>query len=186
MEKEALHNILDIFLNVKKAILNNDILTLRNLSNRTIHSSSIYQDEYSISIAVIVYSLSKIFERADYKSMDSWGIFYKACLNFIDGCISSLKRNDLASFSNSLKNFVNAINKLDKKLRDYVKQVIEDSKINKASRLYEHGISIGRTAELVGISAFELSEYIGNTGIAEHGISGKVIERLKFARGLFK
>ena len=43
--------------------------------------------------------------------------------------------------------------------------------INKASRIYEHGISMQRTAELLGISEWELSEYAGRTGISDVNLS---------------
>ena len=33
--------------------------------------------------------------------------------------------------------------------------------INKASRIYEHGISLGKTAQLLGITQWELTEYTG-------------------------
>ena len=47
---------------------------------------------------------------------------------------------------------------------------------------------MGRTAELLGIDKWELTEYIGKTGISEvREISSiSVDKRLKFARGLFK
>src|SRR3989339_1066347 len=38
-------------------------MELKELSNNTIHNASIFQDECSVSIAVLIYSLSKIIER---------------------------------------------------------------------------------------------------------------------------
>ena len=40
-----------------------DLTELKELSNTTVHNASIYQDEDSVSVAVLIYSLSKIFER---------------------------------------------------------------------------------------------------------------------------
>ena len=40
-----------------------DTMELKELSNNTIHNASIFQDECSISIAVLIYALSKIIER---------------------------------------------------------------------------------------------------------------------------
>ena len=40
-----------------------DYIELKGLSNRTIHNSSIFQDEDSISIAVMVYAIAKMMDR---------------------------------------------------------------------------------------------------------------------------
>ena len=47
-------NLIDILEKTKKAIKEEDVLLLKELSNRTIHTSSIYQDPDNIAIAVIV------------------------------------------------------------------------------------------------------------------------------------
>ena len=45
---------------------------------------------------------------------------------------------------------------------------MQKAKINKASRLYEHGISMEKTAKLLGISQWELAEYVGPMGASEY------------------
>ena len=40
-----------------------DPMELKELSNNTIHNASVFQDECSVSIAVLIYALSKIIER---------------------------------------------------------------------------------------------------------------------------
>jgi len=53
--------------------------------------------------------------------------------------------------------------------------------------LYEHGLSIGKTAELLGINKWELMEYAGRTGISDvqENITISMKDRIKFVRGLF-
>ena len=87
----------------------------------------------------------------------------------------------------SIKNKLDIIDRLDTKLKNYIKEVIKDSQIARGSRLYEHGISLGRTADLLGISKWELIEYSGKTGISEirEGITLSEDKRLRIARGLF-
>ena len=55
--------------------------------------------------------------------------------------------------------------------------------IKKASRIYEHGISMQKTAKLLGISIWELAEYSGQTGISNVNLSITldVKERIKNA-----
>ena len=69
-------------------------------------------------------------------------------------------------------------------MRNYIKDVFRKAEINKASRIYEHGISMQKTAELLGISIFELAEYAGSTGIGDVNLSitKDIGERIKIAK----
>ena len=185
MEKE---NILYILRNAIKAIKDNDVVLLKDLSNRTVHSSSIQQDENNITIAVLVYSLSKIFERSKYQQYKDWKIFYDTCLKSLNKAEESLARDKVEEYNSAIRNILFFVDKLDSKLKLYIQDVFYRSKINKASRLYEHGLSIGKTAELLGVNEWEIMDYVGKTGIADakFSISKDALERLKIARSLFE
>src|SRR3989344_1613035 len=187
MDKEVKGDILNVINEALTAIKNYDAVKLRELSNQTLHSSSIFQDENSISIAVLCYALSKIFERIQYRMYKDWGIFYQVCLSNLDNSRIYLEKDDIKNYQGSIKNILNVIEKLSSNLRRYVKEVIGQAQIAKGSRLYEHGISIGRTAELLGINKWELMDYTGKTGIpdVEENLSFPIDKRIKFARGLF-
>ena len=73
-EKE---NILRIFQETKEAINKGDSAIIKNLSNQTINTASLTHDPDNIAVAVIVYSLSKIIEREDYRKLSGWNNFYK-------------------------------------------------------------------------------------------------------------
>ena len=184
IEKE---NILRILRETKKALENNDTSLLKNLSNQTIHSASIYQDQDNISVAVTVYSLGKILERPNYKSLKGWNNFYEIIKNALDTSIKSIEKNDLKNFKENFIFIGKAINKISGRLKDYVQQVLEKAKVTKASRIYEHGISLGKTADLLGISLFELADYTGNTGIANVSFNQTidVKKRIKIAEEIF-
>ena len=188
MEEVVKRDILDILKQAIKAIKESDVKTLRDLSNHTIHDSSIIQDKYSISIAVIIYSLSKIFERTSYREYKDWKIFYDNVLKCLKDAKDFLESDKIDKYEECTKNILRIINKLESKLKMFIKEVFEKSKINKGSRLYEHGLSISKAAELLNISQWELMDYAGSTGISDIGfsISKSVKERLKYARELFK
>ncbi len=80
------------------------------------------------------------------------------------------------------------IQKLPGDLKKNINEVFRMAKINKASRIYEHGISMGKTAKILGISKWELSDYTGKTGIADVnlGITIPVTQRIKQAEDIFK
>ncbi len=186
MEQKEVQNLINILEESYKAIFKKDVKTIRELSNKTIHSSTIAQDYYSISTAVILYSLSKIFER-DYNKYKGWNEFYKNVKFFFKRSIQSLKKQDFKEYKKNIKRIILSINKLDKKLKIYIKDVIENSKVNKASRIYEHGVSIGQTAELLGIDEWELMNYVGETGISDvkYAKTMNAKERLIYARRIF-
>ncbi len=188
MEEGVRSNLLEILKEVKQSLKPLDIINLRELSNHTLHDASILQEGNSIQVAVIVYSLSKIFERENYKSYKSWEYFYKNLLLYLGDAIKSLEKNDEKGYEKATKGLVYFIGKLEYKLRHYIVEVMEKARIHKASRIHEHGISLGRTAELLGISQYELMEYLGKTGIADINlnISMDIKKRIDFARSLFK
>ncbi len=188
MEEQVKQNILRLLDKALWAIKGNDIKTLKDLSNETIHDASVYQDRYSITIAVLFYSLSKIYERnVHYNQFKGWNLFCDNCIKELEEARRYLELGDLDSFDNALSRHIKLMGKIDRKLKQYIQDVFYNAKINKASRIYEHGISIGRTAELLGISRFELMDYIGTTYIAdvEHNLTLSAADRLKIARGLF-
>ena len=73
-EKEHVIKILE---QAKQAIKKQDVIKLKDLSNKTIHSASIYQDPDNIAVAIILYSLSKIIERKTYRDYPGWKKFEK-------------------------------------------------------------------------------------------------------------
>ena len=180
-------NLLYILKKTKNAIKSGKIIELKRLSNKTIHSASIYHDTDNIAIAVIVYALSKVMEREKYHYYSSWPIFLKNCTQNLDYAISALQREDMESFRDAISGIKNSIDKLSGHLKDYLGDVFRKASINKASRIYEHGISMQQTAEMLGISVFELAEYAGKTGISDVNLSVTkgIRERIKIAEDIF-
>jgi hypothetical protein len=171
MEIKEGENILEILKQTKDAIRAHNTFMLKELSNRTIHTASIYQDTDSITVAVIVYSLSKIFERSDYSFYRGWSIFTKIVNYSLEKSIEAIEDDDTKSFREHLTNIRKAVDKLSGNLKSSIEDVFRKATINKASRLYEHGISLEQTANILGVSLFELSDYTGKTGISDVPLS---------------
>jgi len=183
--KENLLRILD---KVLEYINKQDLKGLKVLSNETIHDATVYQDEYSIGMAVFIYSLSKIYDReVHYENYKGWDVFCLDCFRNLELAKKKLVENDLEGFAFLLKRDLSHLSKVDEKLKSYIQDVFLKAKLNKASRLYEHGLSLGRTAELLGVNKFELMDYVGKTYIADvkENFTLPASKRLKFARGLF-
>lgn len=188
MEEKVKNDILHVLRDSLKAIREDDAVKLKEISDHIIHDVSIYQDEYSISLAVIIYAVAKIFERIRYREYRTWGKFHRAILGNLNKAYDELRKDNVDGYEYHFHKIVQDLNKVEEKFRKYIAEVIESAKISKASRVHEHGISTGRTAELLGISEWELMDYVGETGIADvkYSISKPIIKRIKLIRGLFK
>ena len=57
-------DIMSVIAKVIEALKNNDYSTIAELSNHTIHDASIFQEDDPLTLAVLVYALSKIISRS--------------------------------------------------------------------------------------------------------------------------
>ena len=64
---QEVENILQIFQGTKLALESYNASTLKELSERTINTAARTHDEDNIATAVVIYALSKIIERTDYR-----------------------------------------------------------------------------------------------------------------------
>jgi hypothetical protein len=185
---KEIDNILNILKETKKAIENNNSSIIKNLSNQTIHTASLTQDADNIAVAVAVYSLAKIFERPDYKQLKGWNNFHSLTSKALTASIQDLEKKDLEKFRKDFEFLTKAINKISGKLKKYIEDVLSKAKINKASRLYEHGLSLEKTSKLLGVSMFDLADYTGKTGISDtkYGQTIDVRMRVKWLREMFQ
>ena len=184
-EKE---NILKILQQTKEAIDKGDSAKIRNLSNQTINTASLTQDPDNIAVAVIVYSLSKIIERQDYKNLPGWNNFHKIINKSLEHAILDIKEDKREKFRKHLETIREYIGKLSGKLKVYIEEVFHRAQINKASRIYAHGISMEQTAKLLGVTLFELADYAGKTGVSDAPINKtlNVKSRVKLAMEMFE
>ena len=181
-------NVLRILKETRMAIEKNDSFMIKGLSNQTINTSSLTQDADNIAVAVIVYSLSKIIERQDYRQLPGWKKFYTNILLYMNKSIKDIENKNYELFRNDFKMIRGSIENLSGKLKRYIKEVLRNAEINKASRLYEHGISMEQTASLLGVTLYELADYVGRTGIpdAPENKTMNTKERIKLAMGMFQ
>ena len=174
-------DILNVLEKVIDALKMEDYAILTELSNHTIHDASIFQEDDPLTLAVLVYSLSKVINRCREREQAS-----PVIAPTLQKAYDALKEDDDNAYREIIKGVLREIGQYDAQLRIYIQEVIEQAKIKKASKMHEHGISIARTAELLGISQWELQAYVGNL-VAEVPHDGlKITERLRRARELFK
>ena len=181
-------NILRIFRETKEAVSMGDAAKIKNLSDQTTNTASLTHDSDNIATAVIIYSLSKVIEREDYKKLSGWDNFYRVYIGAIDKSIDALERRNDEGFRQSIMMIRKAIGNLSGKLKDYIQDIFRKAEINKASRIYEHGISMEKTADLLGITLFELASYAGEKEGLDipESITISVKQRVKLAMEIFE
>src|SRR3989344_2958298 len=180
-------NVLRIFEETKRAVETNDTFKLTQLSDQTNNTASRTQDPDNITTAVIIYSIGKILEREEYRNESGWNKFYKKILVYLDRIISNLKEKNDMEAGESLKLMRGEIENLSGKLKDYIHDVFRKAQINKASKIYEHVISLEKTAKLLGITMFDLAGYAGQKISESRG--GKELsekQRIKWAMEMFE
>ncbi len=180
-------NILRIFKQAKIAMENDDPAKLREISDQTINTASRTHDPDNIATAVIIYALGKIIERPNYRKEKTWNKFYKNTLLYIDAIISALKLEDKEKLRKNLQNIRSSISGLSGDLKKYIEDVFLKAKINKASKIYEHGISMETTASLLGITMYELALYAGQKPDGDAPAKKITIQqRIKFVEDIFR
>jgi len=185
---EEKEHILDVLKKVKVAFKNEDYVEIKNLSDNVIHGCSIDQNPDCIAVAVVIYSLSKLVERESYKNERQWPKFFKEYMKNMDDAIGALEREDVETFRAELGQIRELIQNLSGNLGKNIDYVFRRAQINKASRIYEHGISMEKTAKILGVSIWELAEYAGKTGIGDvnYGITMPIKERIRQAEEVFE
>ena len=119
--------------------------------------------------------------------MEGWSDFYNNLVKNLDLMIKAGEegnRQDLVLYAGEIRQVLNTFSG---NLGSYVKDVFRKAEINKAFKLYEHGLSVQQTANLLGVSLWDLSSYIGQSKISEArvAISLPEKERVKYVEDFF-
>lgn len=201
-EKTSLINLLEKYLSVTKSFISmeleegerEDIIQmlrearellqigkvneLKDCSNKVIHSMTIYQDKYATNAAVIVYAISKTLERWKLKQKEEeLSAFVKEMGEELERLVFSLERRELEEFLKECEKVKRRIAQTDSNFSEYVEEVLHKAKLKKASKVYEHGLSIGKAAEILGLSEWELMQYAGKTKV--HDVDESRIKDLR-------
>ncbi len=174
-------DLISVFSSAIEAIEHHNSSLLRQTSDFCIHNASIYQDRLSLATAVFIYAVSKLIER-DFLNKS----LHEKMVSMLKELYAFLESGNLRSFEESLKLAMSYISEQDKRIGMYIEHVISQAKIKKGGKIYEHGISLAQTANILGISQWELMRYIGNTHIADKFDDGiSIRKRIKLAREIF-
>lgn len=182
--KEAVRKSLSKDLHKTIAILETkeakDALELKSLSDHTIEDVALYKNLDAISLAVLIYSIFKTYNCIS-------GENYAQLLKTLKGAAQKLDGRNLGGYNQGLKKAFSIVKKCNAAIKTHVQDVFHAAKIKKGTTLLEHGLSIARAAQVMGISRWELTEYTGKTHILDQEHEKvHVISRVQNAFRLFE
>ncbi len=186
LTKEECENAAHVLEHAAHSLLSKDASELKELSDMTIHSSCSFQNEGSITSSVLIYALSKLIERQDYKKITSWDSLSKKIASSLRLAKKALEDKNQEAYEFHLQNARKTLSGISN-LKPYIEEVLRKASINKGGKIYEHGISIERTSQLLGITQWELSEYAGekNLGDAKYSSPSDIRKRAQMALEFF-
>lgn len=186
MEIEREH-IIDILRKATNALKSGDSIALKELSNQTLHCATCVQDSGSITIAIMNYALGKMIERNQHMRVKNWPAFVKKLSLFYSIAARELEKNNIDDYERSIIEARKSLTGISD-IKNAIKEVLTKAAINKASRLYEHGLSLGKTANLLGVTQWDISEYAGQRIQMSPSASGKLNakKRAEMAMEFFK
>lgn len=174
----VLHKVLD-------ALERKKTTYLQALSNQTIHNASIFQDEFSINVAIVTYSLYQLQEAQLVKQRKDMDLLKYTI--FIEHLIHHLEKRDVAGFDNAIKKIFHELKRDEEQFGNFISHVKTHARLNKSAKLMDHGISIGQAAQATGVSQWQVYKYIGQMKINDDGSDSvaNMRKRLQYALRLF-
>lgn len=176
IDEEVQHTI-NVLEETKQALLIGNSFKLLELSNQKIHSATCVQDIESITLTIVIYTLGKLIERKNTLKIKRFELFVRKFNSIIDLAILTLRQNNQEVYRNHILKAKLILESISPTFKQYTKEIIRNACINKASHIYKHGISLGRTAQLLGITEWELAEYTGQTRIADISYNRTINEK---------
>lgn len=157
--KEGKH-IAEILAQAQQALKQQNAPALKEISNQTVHCSSCFQDPGTTTMAVVIYALSKIIERQETLQIKRWPEASKKIQSYLALAQQAVQADKETQFEAYMQRIRTTLTSLSVNLKPYMQDLLQKASVNKAGKIYEHGISLGKTAQLLGISAWELSDYV--------------------------
>ena len=179
--------LVEVLARAKNALLVKNASELKALSDVIVSSACNYQDSASITLSVTLYALNKIIERGDYGKIPRWDFFVKKFNASLNLASRALQEENQFAYEKYIEQARRVLTSQSVSIKPYIQDVLKKASINKGFRLHEHGISLEQTAKLLGVSRWDLAEYVGEKSFSEagHGETINIKKRAKMALEFF-
>lgn len=168
--KQSLLKDIDLAISILETSEQSDLEKLKELSDHTIKDVALYKNMDAISLAVLVYSVYKVLPCITDENL-------KNILAELKSAKKYLNESKFGRYNSSLETLFKIVKTCSSKLSVHLQDVLHAAKIKKGTTLLEHGLSASRTADLMGISKWELLDYTGQTNVME--VSEEIVSAKK-------
>jgi len=183
LSKQVLNDSLNVLSKAIRSIKTNHLLDLETISNQLIHSSTLTEDPITPIISKLIYSIFKLERHSVIKSVP---LPLNEIANKLISLHDELGVGKIKVFLEEAKIVSKYLENLGKDIHLY--NVFERAGVKKGGKLYDHGLSVARSAERMNVSQWELYPYLGKTKLNDYpeDVDKRVKYRLNYARSLFK
>jgi hypothetical protein len=133
-----------------------DLEELKDLSEHAIEDVAVHKDMDLVSITVLIYSIYKIFP-------DISDEHYKDLYLEMQRAQQQLEQNNMGRYNQEVKVLFDLVRNANAKIKVHLNDVMHAARIKKSASLLSKGLSIGQAAGIMGLSNWDLQQYIGRT-----------------------
>lgn len=156
---------------------------LRKIGGKLARRGALKSSHTLLEGGAIAYALAKVVQHRHRHTPDELENLKKAVLEELKLCIGAT----IEEMDTHFDKILDIITEFDKKTGKFISNLTEKARANKATTAYSSGLSVGKAAQLAGVSEWEILRYSGNTKLSEEiGITKHLHTRLKVARELLK
>ncbi len=170
MNETVKTDVLSVIAEARRAVESHDVSLLKELSDHTLHTTTIFQDEVSINTAILAYAL--------YKGLLQDHLTPGRILPVLKELEDALIAEDDDALQRA---FRKAFHMLKRDMRESILEVMRHASIQKARKVYEHGVSLAHAARLMNVSLWEVVGYIGLTPVHDVETGRDILQRVRFA-----
>lgn len=166
-----------------KAFENDEISNLRDIGGTLARRGALKSSHTLLEGGAVAYALAKIVQQIHRYPPDLLEDFKKNVLKELKSCVKA----PIGEIDTCLDRILALISEFDNKTGKFVSNLTEKARANKATTVYSSGFSVGKAAQLSGVSKWEIMRYAGSTRLSDEiGVTKALEHRLKIARELLK
>ena len=104
----------------------------------------------------------------------------------LESALSNLQQNQLGRYNQKIKSLYDILRRDNSDVKMHLQDVMHAARIKKSASLLKKGLSIGQAAGLMGLSNWDLQQYVGGTTLlGQHKEIYPANKRLGLALKLF-
>lgn len=158
---------------------------LKELSQMLGEHALVEDNTIYVEVAAIAYCLYKIEEKPYLSQSKRWVAEREKVMTRLKACDVLAESGRIQELSQMLGETLSIIDHYSLENGLFKGSLVEKARTKIATDIYAHGASLGRAAELGGVSRRDLMSYIGVTKLSEKYLTLPAEERLANAKSIF-